>query len=579
MLRRSYDAMVTKTTQPVPSAPPRGALALLTLPFAFTQDDLLTADKFIQEAKKRGYKLSLDILQELHIHRLLLPLYRVSDTPVEGRRIAVERSYGMNPRGWVLDAAADGRLRDPAQEGYSAAWPYRRPADEEGDRWWNGFIYSSWQLLDVKTAMSRYAFIKAGLVHFSTRAPRDDRRQLTLALSVLATRYLPGILGTVSIPGGVDESGLRKHRSESQPIDLLQLVGFDYTRLSKSADSLLAVAHGEPLLKWLPLLRHASYKGWSRIQGEPLDAMWRRVAAEVLLRAHEDLSVSGIIDPLPDLTGQMWWTPQHDRLTPRHKEAQTLERALAELGLSPHPKVILLVEGETELYHVPKLLAEFGLTQPQQVRVQRTKGSKINAHLIARYGVTPRIGRKLQDRWMLDASLTALVIAMDAENDFATQDKRDKVKRQLQDAIREEVKYQDAEISQRELDALVHVHVWGDDKYELANFSDDELVPAITKIATSQKNDRVNSADWEKDLRRELQEARDKHFDIKVPLGRLRVNEEKVELARLLWPVLLAKCEAEYVSDQVETPVLKLALEVRRLVAEVSGIFALAGSD
>lgn len=275
----------------------------------------------------------------------------------------------------------------------------------------------------------------------------------------------------------------------------------------------------------------------------------------------------------------MWWTPQHDRLTPRHKEAQTLERALAELGLSPHPKVILLVEGETELYHVPKLLAEFGLTQPQQVRVQRTKGSKINAHLIARYGVTPRIGRKLQDRWMLDASLTALVIAMDAENDFATQDKRDKVKRQLQDAIREEVKYQDAEISQRELDALVHVHVWGDDKYELANFSDDELVPAITKIATSQKNDRVNSADWEKDLRRELQEARDKHFDIKVPLGRLRVNEEKVELARLLWPVLLAKCEAEYVSDQVETPVLKLALEVRRLVAEVSGIFALAGSD
>ncbi|WP_130333823.1 hypothetical protein [Streptomyces sp. BK022] len=568
---------MTKTPQLVPPVPSGGALELLTLPYVFTQDDLLTADQFVKKADERGYKLSLDILQELHSHRLLLPLYRVSDTPAEGRRIAVQPSYGMNPRGWAFEAAAGGRLRDPAQEGYSVAWPYRKPTGMEAERWWNGFIYSSWQLLHVKAAMSRYAFIKAGFDQFSVRAIHDDRHQLTLALSALSTRYLPGVLGKLSIPGGVDEEGLRRHRSGAQTVDLLQLVGFDSARLSESADALLVAANSEPLVKWLPLLRHASYKGWSRFRGEPLDAMWRRVAAEVLLRAHEDLSANGFIEPLPDLTGKIWWTPQHDRLTPRYGEAQTLERALSELGLSPHPKVILLVEGETELYHVPKLLAEFGLTQPQQVRVQRTKGSKINAHLIARYGVTPRIGRKLKDGWMLDASLTSLVIAMDAENDFATQDKRDKVRRQLQDAIREEVKYQDADISQTELDALVHVHVWGDDKYELANFSDDELMPAITKIATVQKNARVASSSWEHNLRRELQEARAKNFDIKVPLYRLRVTEEKVELARLLWPILLEKCETEYVSDQVETPVLKLALEVRRLVGEIGGIFALAG--
>jgi hypothetical protein len=57
------------------------------------------------------------------------------------------------------------------------------------------------------------------------------------------------------------------------------------------------------------------------------------------------------------------------------------------------------------------------------------------------------------------------------------------------------------------------------------------------------------------------------------------VAEEKVELAQLLWPVLLAKCEAEYATDRIETPVLKLALEVRRLVGEVGGIFALKGQS
>jgi hypothetical protein len=45
----------------------------------------------------------------------------------------------------------------------------------------------------------------------------------------------------------------------------------------------------------------------------------------------------------------------------------------------------------------------------------------------------------------------------------------------------------------------------------------------------------------------------------------------------LLWPVLRTKSEAEYVSGDITTPVLQLVLDVRQLVAEVSGVFALAG--
>jgi hypothetical protein len=68
--------------QPHSSTTVSGALALVCMPFTFTQDELLSTDNFLKAAKARGYELSLDDLQEFHSNRLLLPLYRVSDTPV-----------------------------------------------------------------------------------------------------------------------------------------------------------------------------------------------------------------------------------------------------------------------------------------------------------------------------------------------------------------------------------------------------------------------------------------------------------------------------------------------------------------
>lgn len=56
---------------------------------------------------------------------------------------------------------------------------------------------------------------------------------------------------------------------------------------------------------------------------------------------------------------------------------------------------------------------------------------------------------------------------------------------------------------------------------------------------------------------------------------RMRVKDDKVGLAKLLWPTLRFQCEAEYVADRIETPVLTIVLEIRELVARLTGIFAL----
>ncbi|MFI9569113.1 hypothetical protein [Streptomyces rishiriensis] len=161
---------------------------------------------------------------------------------------------------------------------------------------------------------------------------------------------------------------------------------------------------------------------------------------------------------------------------------------------------------------------------------------------------------------------------MDEENLFSTQDERDKMRKSLQQCIREEVECQDAAIGQDVLDLMVNIQVWGRDKYELADFTDDELAPAVTTIAMRQGQS-AECHDGQERLRQALRAARAAHQDIKVPL--LRLCPEKAELAHALWPVLLAKCEAELAADAPTTPVLKVVLEARDLAARFTGVFSL----
>jgi len=79
--------------------------------------------------------------------------------------------------------------------------------------------------------------------------------------------------------------------------------------------------------------------------------MDHRVAAEILLRFCEDLAEWGVGLPVPSAASfGMNWHPLCDRLSTRD---QTLDEDLMDLGLSPHPRVVLAVEGETEEVHVP----------------------------------------------------------------------------------------------------------------------------------------------------------------------------------------------------------------------------------
>jgi hypothetical protein len=544
------------------------------MPFTFTQDELLNTKGFIDAVKERGYRVTLDDLQDLHNNRLLLPLFRVSDTPVSGRRIDVVPNGNLDYRYRALEAARAGRLRDSADEGYSVDWPYQRPAGDQSEDWGNGFLYSSWQLLDLHLVTNDLAWVRQGRLD---RAIRRDvvhrRRQRTIALAALTPRYLPallgqGILGRLRVPPGIDEHELERFRVEADVLALLKAVDFNPARLQEEAENLLLNAHArDPLSKWLPLMRYASDSALSKLSGEPLHCLWLRRGAEILLRAHEDLAANGQLEPLPDLGGVMAWHPLHDRLSRADPQAEPLEQVLGSFGLSPYPRVLLLIEGETELVHAQKLLTKFGLDRPEQVRVQPARGARTNPQLLARYAVTPRLGQKLGEGWRLTATPTALVIAMDPENRWATPEKRQAEREKIRVAIREEVELQGGQISDSVLDFLVNLHVYGQ-YYELANFSDDELLPVLATLASGPSAMNAGSDAWQEDMRRKLQDARQTQANFDTVIGPLRITKKR--LAEALWPVLLSKVEHELAADTIETPVLKVILEVQRLVARLS---------
>lgn len=548
------------------AAPSGSALALLRLPLAFTQDKLMTTDDFIKASLRRSQPLSLQVLQTLHNQRLLLPLFRITDTAVEGRRIELDELLGRNPRGWVMHAGDEGRLRDPADEGYNSAWPYEQPPDA-GHGWVNGFMYSSWQLIDVPLALKHLDWISSGVDPAITSKRAQARRQRTLALIALSSRHLPSVLGRIRYPSGTPHETAQAVRFDIEEHELLALVRYPQVQLLPDAEDLLDLAHRDPLIKLWPLLRHSDLDGWEAVEGASLGHIWQRIAAEVLLQAQEELAEQGALPALPDLDEVAYGSPLRDRVNAQRAGGESLQRSLAQFSLSPHPHVLLLVEGQTEMLHLPRLLDLFGLDRPDRVRVQNCRSSTVNPQLISRYTIAPRLGKKRGDAQLLDVPPTALVIAMDPENRWETAEMRQAERLSLQNAIREEVEAQGGLIGDDDLDFLVTVRVWGDQTYELANFTDEELGEAFDQMARTDQRSRPS---WRDDLQRELGKAREAHQDIKVAMGALQLRRDKLGLAELLWPTLRDKCEQELGLDQAVTPVLDLLDDVHRRCNQLS---------
>jgi hypothetical protein len=530
------------------TATPSG-VEVASLPWAFTQLHPLDTGDFIKEAGRRGVKLDISILRVLYRHGLLYPVVAVRDRSVAPPTEPPESEpTSTSSRARELRHARDrGRLLDLASVPYKKHLRFERP-DGASHWWWDGLLYSQHQLVALKSLepvvrRCQTTWRPDGTRRTTLRPPHQQEvahaanyRRIALVVAAIEARYLPELdpewvhlMGT-----GTDAEEWQHYRNSFDPVGMAALLGCTAESVRRDAERLLSNAHFmDPVGDaWGRLIRRSPKESWQDLKGDALLAMDHRITAELLLRFYEDLAAAGAAAPLPEHDPSTGWHPLGDRLSAR---LRSLDQDLVILGVSPHPRVVLAIEGETEQFHVSRVWSVLGLPNaPELLRVIKLGGVDKNPVLAGMLAATPLL--EGQDRagnfWWGAKPPTCFMIAVDPEGRYYGAGKVDGTRRKILDAIKEAISAQGAEVDEQQLEPLVEIHTWSAPCYEFAHFTDDELATAIASFHTT-----CNGLSHDQ-LVTELNRVRGRKEDIKKAWAQWDYQPSKIELAEALWPVL-----------------------------------------
>ena len=527
------------------------AVAAASKAWAFTQHHPLDTASFIAEANRRGVDLNLPSLRELYRRGLLIPFLYIAHRPVA----APSEPPGSEPqRGgtqlanvrWARDT---GRLRDLADGPFMPRLPFER-RQQRSRSWWNGLLYSWYQLLvlpeiDGLLALRRYHRRGAHRIAWLPEPhpvllDRANRlRIMAIALTALEARYLPALDSERIELVNADADEWITYRDAFDPVIISRQLGYSAARARLDAEWLLSRAHRlDPVGdSWSRLIRRAPSRSWERLKDAALLAVDDRIAAEILLLFYEDLAARGKVEPLPD-TPRMSWHPLHERLNFRDR---TLDEDLTSLGISPHPRVVLAVEGETEEVHAPLVWELLGYPDaPELMRLLKLGGVDRDLEKVAALAAAPLVSGRTPGRpgWLLIKPPTRLYIAVDPEGKYFGAAKVARTRTAILNEIKAVLEAQGVtRPNPTELDELVTIRTWSERCYEYAHFRDEELADGIMAVHTT-----INAL-----TRGQLIEAikteRDRGKDIKEVWSQWEHKPGKPELAHALWPTLAAKIE------------------------------------
>jgi hypothetical protein len=245
-------------------------------------------------------------------------------------------------------------------------------------------------------------------------------RTMAIALTALDARYLPKLDQEWVQLVNAEHREWQQYRDSFGPVTFAAQLGYSAQQALQDAEWLLLRAQQLDLVgdSWSQLVRRAPRRAWGELKGNALSAMDYRIAAELLLLFYQDLADEGQAEPLPDVPGT-GWTPLAERLSRR---SQTLDENLTDLGISPHPRVILAIEGETEQVHVPMIWHELSYPDaPELMRLLMLGGVTRDLEKVAAVAVAPLVGQKAptqQPAWQLIRPPTRLFIAVDPEGRY-----------------------------------------------------------------------------------------------------------------------------------------------------------------
>lgn len=551
-------------------------------PWAFTQQGPLTTGDFCKQAERRGIHVNNGLLRDLWRTGALAPLVEVRNRPVGPRRPSpipepVARGTWMDEFRLARDA---GRLADAALLGFRPQLQFERSSLDRKRPWWNGLLYSRWQLL----ALDRFRGVlpPGRAVQRRDRTPRlrqlsdweirdaSRMRRLAQLLVALEARYLPEIKRPwVHLTNATFEEW-DDYRRAFAPGNVLERLAWAPEELLHAADGLLSCLDRRDIGRgaWTALVRRAGYREWEKLQGEPLAVIDARLAAEILVMCYEDLAARKEVPELTDPSDL--FHGHHERL---NYSEDSLDGTLASLGLSPHPGVVLVIEGETEEMLVPRVRDRLRATGDRgTVRSVVMRGTKTGLTKLVSFAAGPLIERSEGDHWLLAKPPTRVVVAVDPDSPFQDSVGIERERQKMLDEIVAVTRAQGVQPDPSDVDDLVRIHTWSQSCFEFAHFSDDELSDALHKV-------HPNCGGLSQgELAIALQHHRQNRNDIKQVWKRWRPQPSKTSLAAELWPVLERHIyAAEHDPSEPVPEVVQRVLEAYHQAQRLPGRWAVRG--
>jgi hypothetical protein len=543
-------------------------LDVLNDPYVFSQRRLLTPAELVSRAEKRKIDITEALLVALHRTKRLMPVYWIRDVG----KIGVP--WYARHVGLLREARDSGNLFDPRVHPAALRAHIRGGANSV-------FLYSDYQLLglgmlgwelgemDNAPGGLKPGSILRRLWRGHDRVERLKPEEIAL-LSLLEPKYFPRLIGHVlgsPVPVSVDlDTWVAEYESGTRAINEAEVVrrcGLRPEVVQELAETLIIHTHGvDPNREWLPLVRQMAPDRWRELQGPARLAIDFRLAAEVLLRGYESLADAGAAPALPDIP-PMASHPLTERLRADPKD---LDSILTGFGISPHPALVLVVEGDTEVVLLTRAFRKLGLQNSRNFIefVKRGGITKPIDALLYLVGPEPEVGRArvaTQDVLLLGRPPTRVLVTGDAESDMATATQREELRqhwvRQIGEGLLDR---HDARVDPEELKRLVDTFTWGRLPFEFACFTDAEIARAVNAC---QPGATTSAAI------RKMRTGGRPGPDYKALLrksGRI----SKRDVAYELWPILEAKLDRRLAGGLGGTarPIVRLFVKATRLATE-----------
>jgi hypothetical protein len=558
----------------------RSTAELPELPYTFTQRRLLSPSDFVSESRARDVEFAEDHLEALHRARLLVPLLRVRrDTRVirwfanQGDYRALQLAHSQpTSRIDLTEARAEGNLRDPLNERFISR-ARRRRAIEDWTYLSSVYLYSPHQLITlplIRAILASSEFERrSGSLVIRLQAPRvfQDNwyaaarklQGVVIALCALEPRFYPQVVDRLTVPWTEDLADFQRWRTRKRTRTTLDWLGSDPDWFWDTGVYLANMADGfDPLGDWIEVIAEGEPAKWTKLRGQARSAMDQRIASEMLLSFHDDL-VRARLAP------RAATAPERAQLhSPRRLRRQRpLDELLTDFGLSPHPHLILVLEGQTELALLPRVMQLLQISSDDDfIRIENAEGVDRDLSSLVAYAAAPRVEVD-DDRYLrLLRPPTRILVVFDAEGTVATDEARQAKRDGWVERILRALPMDDEREPVREqVETLVDVITWNGrgESFEFAHFTDRQLAVAIDGV------DQAHKPPTTKERIKWVASVRASGGNLDVLLG----SVSKIELAEELWPLLEGKLRRAIRRKTVaRIPVARVLFQAHAMASE-----------